>query len=266
MRILIIEDEVLSASKLSRMIERLTPRHKIVGSCNSIKSSVKWLSENRCDLIFLDVQLCDGLSFEIFRQVKTAAKIVITSAYDQYAIAAFKIGSVDYLLKPIEEREFIETMARIESQTTQSEPHTLQYNKASEQPTAITIAATAAVKTSYKSRFTIKIGDRILVVDTASISCFASEDKLTVIVTNTGKRYLSEMTLSAIEQVTDPALFFRITRSSIINIRAIKSVSKALGGKLKVTVDPEIAAAVDDSTLIVSRNRVADFIVWLDGN
>lgn len=279
MKILIIEDESLSASKLQRMIAQCTPQNSVVGLCDSIVASVKWLKENDCDLIFLDVQLSDGLCFEIFRHVQPRAKIVITTAYDQYAIAAFKIGSVDYLLKPIEQGEFIVTMERIEPMLpladvflgTQNEQlvaaSTLIEEQLAEDLVAQDCREDSAIDTRtaghYKRRFTIRIGDKIIVIDIAEIAYFLSEDKFTTIVLKSGRKHISELTLDSIEMVIDPLSFFRITRGCIVNIEAIKSVSRYQASRLKVALNP--ALSENDPPLLVSRKRMPDFIRWLEG-
>lgn len=258
MKILIIEDEQLSAAKLQRLIATHSPQHEVVGVCDSIRGSVRWLNENECDLIFLDVQLSDGLCFEIFRQITPEAEIVITTAYDQYAIAAFKIGSFDYLLKPIEDSEFISTMQRIEP--------IVEAKQASVSSNSAKLGALSSGVHTYKKRFTVKLGDKIIVIDTSNIAYFLSEDKLTVIVTCAGRRYVSDLPLDAIEAQVNPRTFFRITRGCIANVESIRSVSKYLGSRLKVQLSPEIVDLEEqEAALVVSRKRVPEFLQWLEG-
>lgn len=256
MKILIIEDEALSAAKLRRMVEQVDPNHKIVGECTSVRSAVDWLSHNECDLIFMDVQLSDGLCFEIFRSVEPRAKVVITTAFDQYAIAAFKVGSIDYLLKPIETSELIAALHR--AQSTMPIKENIIENQQKE-----LLSAALRSETRYKPRFTIRLGDKILMIETTDIALVVSEDKSTIIITSDRKRHLSEMTLDLIESQLNPELFFRISRGCIVGIKSIKSVSRSIGGRMKVNVEPIFG--MGSEPLFVSRMRTPDFLRWIEG-
>lgn len=250
MKVLIIEDEAPAVAKLERLIATHCPDIVISGRVNSINSAVDFLEHNNVDLIFMDVQLSDGLCFEIFRMVDFNAKVIITTAYDQYAIAAFKVDSLDYLLKPIDEREFIAAVEKCRKRF-RIEPRE-----------DISKYLSQLGQDRFKKRFTIRIGDRIQIVDVRDILFFFSEEKLTFIITSDGKRHISDMTLDSIEDIVDPHKFFRITRGCIVSISSIQSVNRHLGGRLKIQLTQPINL---EEPLMVSRQRVASFLKWIEG-
>lgn len=251
MNIFIIEDEAHAVAKIERLITTYCPEGVILGRADSIFAAVRWLENNSADLIFMDVQLSDGLCFEIFKMVDVDAKVVITTAFDQYAIAAFKIGSIDYLLKPIDDREFVATLDRARARIKSHDREKEDYSR----------FLSLLGQTPYKRRFTVRVGERIHIIDINDIAYFYSEDKLSFIVTNDGKRHISDLSLDAVEEVLDPRVYFRITRGFIVNISAIKSVVKYINGRLKLSVTP---APPFNEPLVVSRQRVPSFLKWIE--
>ena len=214
----------------------------------SVQESVEWLRSNPApDLIFMDVELSDGTSFEIFNQVEVKAAVVMTTAYDQYAVHAFEVHAVDYLLKPIEVKDLQRAIARV---------------AAGENPAVVPErmreVSAAVVR---KEKFLIRLNDRIVPVRTADIAYFYSEAKNSYIVTQSGSSYVMDDSLETIAESLDPATFFRISRSCIISEGAIDSVSKLMGGRLRITVRRGILAATD---FTVSRARVDAFLAWLE--
>jgi len=249
MKVLIVEDEVPAQIQLERLISAHYPHFEVVGKVTSIKATVDWLRDHSADLIFMDVELSDGLCYEIFKQTMVQTPVIIVTAYDHYAVEAFKINSVDYLLKPVHRDDFIEAVKRA-----------LKRNA----PLAsLDVAALKKIfqpQSGYKERFTVKLGNMIIVLNVSDIAYFCAEEKSTFIVTCNGKRHLSDLTLDTIEEQIDPKQFFRLSRGCIAHIDAIRSIVKTSNSRLKISLQP----ACDESVL-VSRVRVPLFLDWLEG-
>ncbi len=250
MKVLIVEDEIPAQIQLERMINANFPSFDVIGKVDSVRGTVQWLQSNHPDLIFMDVELSDGQCFEIFKQVKVETPVIITTAYNDYAIKAFKVNSIDYLLKPIDRTEFINAVEKSKKITQQSVP---DYHQ-------IEDLLTKSLPKEYKKRLTVKLGDKILILNTAEIAYFYSEDKATFIVTNEGKRYISDLTLDALEELLNPKDYFRISRGCITHIQSIKSVSRYFNSRLKVILSPPVLEDV-----LVSRIRIPEFLKWLEG-
>ncbi|MGL4993272.1 MAG: LytR/AlgR family response regulator transcription factor [Bacteroidales bacterium] len=250
MRVLIIEDEMPAKAQLERLIAQNFPELKVIGHASSIVSAIDWLNKNTVELIFTDVELSDGLCFDIFSRVKTKADIIFTTAYDNYAIKAFKVDGTDYLLKPIEEEEFV----------TSVEKSIRNQQKRAMDISIFKDLIGASARKEYKKRFSIKLGDKIFIINVEDIAYFYSEEKVTFIVSNDGKKYISDSSLDQIEQQVNPEQFYRISRGCISNINSIKSVSKHFNSRLKVTLAPDYCKDV-----LVSRIRVPEFMNWIGG-
>ncbi len=245
-RIVIIEDEKPAARLLNRRIEKLGYRVEML--LHSVEESIEWFQSNpHPDLIFLDIQLSDGLSFELFDQVSIHSAIIFTTAYDDYVLKAFKLNSIDYLLKPIVEEELLFALDKFERQQPREE---------------IDLAAVKRwlqPQKTYKERFTIKVGQSLKIIDCPSIECFFSEYKATYLHTQNTKNYLLDFSLDKLETLLDPLLFFRINRSTIIQRSAIREIMMYSNSRLKI-----ILQTFNDSELIVSREKVNDFKAWLE--
>lgn len=246
MRILIIEDEPLAQEELVRLISKRFPAFEVLAMLDSVESSIAWLESNRADLIFMDIQLSDGISFDIFEQVEVKTPIIFTTAYDQYAIRAFQVNGIGYLLKPIIEADLVKAIEKLD--TLQS-PDSLKKM----------LEALRTPKT-YKSRISIKSGDKFMFVDIAKVAYFYAEERVTFVVTNQNRRHIIDYTLETLEPMLDPCSFFRITRGCIASIGSIDSVSKYFNSRLKIKLTPMF-----ESELLVSRVRVSAFLKWLDG-
>lgn len=250
MNALIIEDEKPAQIQLERLLNTHFPEMEIVNRLDSVTSSVEWLKDNAVDIIFMDVELSDGQCFEIFKQVKVNAPVIITTAYNEYAIKAFKVNSIDYLLKPIDQNELIEAVNKAK--------------KAAQKPVLdlglLENLLHAKAPKEYKQRFTTKLGDKILIINASEIAYFQSEEKATFIVTNEGKRYIADFTLDAIEPLLSPKDFFRLSRGVIAGIHSVKSVSKYFNSRLKVTLNP-----ATPEHILVSRVKIPQFLSWLEG-
>ena len=250
MKAFIIEDELMAQKSLIRALAQNFPDIEIIGTATSVKSAVAWLKDpsNRPDLIFMDVELADGICFEIFRQVDIQAKVIMTTAYDHYALKAFEAGSVDYLLKPIEADQLKRAVARCRMSGGKIDVEAL--SRALENTTN---------RKTYKERYIVRFNDRIIPLQTSSIAYIFSEDKNNYLVTFEGQKYIIDSSLDVIIEELDPEYFFRISRGSIVSMKAIDTITKQLGGRLRLEVHP-----APSFEMTVSRSRVDDFLAWLE--
>ena len=248
MKALIIEDEPRARQNMQRILSENFPQVEPVGFTGSVKDTVAWLEEHDApDVIFMDVELSDGNCFDIFDRVEIDVPVIMTTAYDQYAVHAFEVNSVDYLLKPLEVADVQRAIDRVSAgEARKPQKETLR---------------SALIHNEIKEKFLIRLNDRIVPVHTRDIAYFYSEAKNSYIVTKGGTTYVLDDSLDAIAESLDAAAFFRISRSCIIAEDAIDSVSKLLGGRLRVSLKRGIEAYTD---FTVSRARVEAFLVWLE--
>jgi len=251
MRVLIIEDEPLAASRLKGLIVRLSPAMHVIDVLDSVKSSVKWFSENELpELIFMDIQLADGLSFEIFDKVEIKSPVVFTTAYDEYALRAFKVNSIDYLLKPIDEEGLNAALDKHKLLSGRAQPHAILER----------IGLTMEMLTKkFKERFVTKVGEHLKFVEVDDILFFYSEEKITFCKTKDAKKHILDFTMDQIEQLIDPEKFYRINRKYIVSLAAIADMISHTNSRLKL-----VLRASEDNDVIVARERVQDFKAWLD--
>jgi len=250
MKTIIIEDEKPAARLLQRKLEKLNIN--VSEMLHSVEEAVGWFSENEHpDLIFLDIQLSDGLSFEIFEKVAIKSAIIFTTAYDEYALKAFKLNSIDYLLKPIDEDDLEVAISKFKSRLPKQEPVQLDFDQ-------IKRMLSNPFEKTFKKRFTVKIGQHLKVISTDEIECFFSENKGTYLHTTEGRNYLIESTLELLEQELDPKEFFRVSRKFIIPMKAIREIVLYSNSRLKVMLP-----TYKDDEVIVSREKVADFKTWI---
>ena len=224
---------------------------------SSVRSTIKWLEENPegADVIFLDVELSDGICFDIFDKVDINAQVIITTAYDNYAINAFRINSVDYLLKPIVESDLSRAWERCKERMEQRTTPNL------EALLDIVSRAGASRDKEYKKRFIVKMGEKIIIIPVEDIAYCYSEDKSTYAVNRNGTRRLLDYSLDTVQEMLDPKLFFRVSRSCIVSINSIENISKHLGTRLRLQLTPP-----SEDEVVVSRSRTSDFLEWLDNN
>jgi two-component system response regulator LytT len=251
---LIIEDEKPAARLLQRKLEKLDIA--VSTMLHSVEESIHWFTNNQHpDLIFLDIQLSDGLSFEIFEKIDIQSAIIFTTAYDEYALKAFKLNSIDYLLKPIDEDdlEIAVNKFKMRLPKTSSESQNLQLDF--EQ---IRRMLSNPFEKNFKKRFTVKIGQHLKVITTDGIECFFSENKGTYIHTFDNRNYLIDSTLEILEQELDMKDFFRVSRKFIVPLQAIKEIQVYTNSRLKV-----ILPSYKEDEVIVSREKVQDFKAWL---
>jgi DNA-binding LytR/AlgR family response regulator len=253
MKVLIVEDEPLAAAQLAALLVQLKPLAEIVAVCDTVDSTIKWLVNNPLpDLAFFDIQLGDGLSFEIFKKTELTIPIIFTTAYDQYALNAFKVNSIDYLLKPIDKGEMsvaLEKFDRI---------HNQQFHQIT--PELIQSLIASVGKREYKKRFLVKIGTHLRAVNTDEVLYFYSFQKGTFLKSNDGKNYLLDQTLEVIEQLVDPDQFFRINRKYMVSLVAITDVHAYSNSRLKLKVKNQ-----EEDDFLVAREKVKAFKDWLEG-
>lgn len=251
MNVIIIEDEKPAARRLNRLLEKKNV--SVNTMLHSVAEAKIWFSEHEHpDLIFLDIQLSDGLSFEIFEDIDIKSAVIFTTAYDQYALEAFKLNSIDYLLKPIDEDDLLAAIDKYESFKPQLESKVVSLADVKK-------LLTGEPEKTYKSRFTIKVGQHIKMISVEEIECFYSADKATYLVTKEGREYLLDATLEQLESQLQPELFFRISRKFFININAVKDIITYSNSRLKIQLHK-----FNSQDLIVSRERVKEFKIWLD--
>ncbi|MFI0491469.1 LytR/AlgR family response regulator transcription factor [Flavobacterium sp.] len=250
MTTLIIEDEKPAARLLQRKLTKLNIEVGVM--LHSVEESIEWFSRNEHpDLIFLDIQLSDGLSFEIFEKIDIKSAVIFTTAYDEYALKAFKLNSVDYLLKPIDEDDLEAAILKFKERLPKQEMLNLDFEQ-------IKKMLSNPFEKKYKKRFTVKIGQYLKVISTYEIECFFSENKGTYIHTFDNRNYLIESTLEVLEQELDPAEFYRISRKFIVPLKAIKEIVVYSNSRLKL-----ILPTYKDEEVVVSREKVSDFKIWI---
>ena len=256
MNIFIVEDEILSQMSLARMLNANFPDVKIVGTSRTVKETVEFLRSDEIehpDLIFMDVELQDGNCFDIFRQIDITSNVVLTTAYHKYAIEAFKVGCIDYLLKPVEPQALCRSVERCRKNMNVLNSRSLL----STFDQFIKNKPVSEIR-KIKKRFIIKLGDNFVLVPTSDIAYFYTEDNATYIVTRQGVHYIINFPLDVIITQIDLEEFFRISRYCIIALSEIKGVVKIKGGRLKVVTDFE-----PKCEMTVSRARVEEFLDWL---
>ncbi|WP_334057866.1 LytR/AlgR family response regulator transcription factor [Polaribacter sp. P097] len=251
MNVLIIEDEKPAARRLSRMLAELGI--EVQQMLHSVEESLNWLQNNEHPkLIFLDIQLSDGLSFEIFEETEVKSAIIFTTAYDEYALKAFKLNSIDYLLKPIDDDELAAAVEQFKKQ--QPKQTDVQVNLDDIRKLLVN-----PVDRKFKKRLSIKVGQHIKIIHIDEIECFYSENKSTYIHTSENRNYLLDNSLENWQEQLDPEQFFRVNRTFIIHINAIKDIVAYSNSRLKL-----ILHSYNEQEIIVSRERVKDFKNWID--
>ena len=250
MNVLIIEDEKPSARRLQRMLKNLDVEANEM--LHSVEESINWFQNNQHpDLIFLDIQLSDGLSFEIFESIEVNSAIIFTTAYDEYALQAFKLNSIDYLLKPIDDEELENAVNQFKRQLPQRKAVTLDFND-------IKQLLVNPIEREYKKRFSVKVGQHLKLINIDDIECIYSENKGTYLHTNEGRKYLLDTTLEQLEDDLEPHTFFRINRKFYVNINAIVDMISYTNSRLQIKLKN-----YNEQEVIVARERVKDFKNWL---
>ena len=252
MRILIIEDEPQAAQRLSNLVLELIPQAKIEASIDSVKKSIQWLSSNKQpDLILMDIQLADGLSFEIFPAIEVKSPVIFTTAYDEYALKAFKVNSIDYILKPVDKEELKKAIEKLRGLQQADSDNQLALENIQE--------AVRLLTKKFKTRFVIKVGEHLRTIEVSAIQYFYSQDKTTFATTNEGRQFILDFTLDELEDMLDPLEFFRINRKYLVRAAAIQDIISYTNSRLRL-----ILKASNDEDVVVARERVQEFKSWLD--
>lgn len=246
---LIVEDERLAYSELKRMMQKYRPDYELAGWAQSVEQAVLSLKQGGIDLLLLDIRLSDGLSFDIFNQVAVDIPVIFTTAYDEYAIKAFKVNGIDYLLKPLDDDELEAALLRFE-----------RHQLANGNSPQIRKMEAGYATTGNKDRFMIQIGDTYKSVPTSDVAYFMSEDKYTYLYLFSGKSAIVDYSLDQLERLLDTRHFFRVSRKCIANISAVEKSTRYFGGRLKLYLKPEAPCEV-----MISRSRAAEFLKWIDG-
>jgi len=253
MKALIIEDEPHARAELKRLLAKVAPQVQIVAELDSVTDSCEFLSSGKAfDLVLADIQLSDGLSFDIFNKISITQPVIFTTAYNEFAIKAFELNSLDYLLKPVEENQLRKALDKLERirESFAAQPLMLTADKLKE---------LLAVKKEYKSRFVTKIGDQFKYITTDEIAYFMADNNTVYAVTKQNQRAIIDYKMEELEHLLDPKLFFRANRGSIIHIGAIGKVHKYFNSRLSIEVLPQT-----EDPILVSRLKVDDFLKWMD--
>ena len=247
----IIEDETLAAERLQSMLAEIDVAFRVITILKSVAAATEWLGANpHPDVIISDIRLLDGLSFEIFETVRVDKPVIFTTAYDQYAIRAFEVNSVDYLLKPVQTEKLQRAIQKIK--TNISEPPAANFYQQLMQ-------LVQTQKPAYKSRFMIKLGQKIIALPVEKVAYFFSENKLSFAMTADGKKYPLDQTLDELTDVLDPAIFFRANRQFIITFPAIAEIHPYFKGRVKLNLHPSTHEEV-----VISSERTPEFKLWID--
>ena len=248
LKVLIVEDEALAAIRLETLLKEIPEAIAIAGRTESVEGTVAWLENNQADLIFMDIHLSDGMSFQVFEKCEVKAPVIFTTAYDQYAIKAFQTNGIGYLLKPF---ELADLQKAIEKFSTFYQAGKVDYD-----------ALASALKNrdpGYQKRFLVYAGDKIQTIQAENVAYFMAEQKAVFLFSKEGKRYLVDFSLDKLEGMLDPEVFFRINRQFILNISSIGTMYPVSKGRVKITLDPE-----SPKDAIVSVDRSSRFKSWLN--
>ncbi len=255
MNIVIIEDEELAAEALITQIRRINPDIQVLDIFDTVKSAAKWFALNPPpDLAFFDIQLADGLSFEIFEQVRITCPVIFTTAFDAYALRAFKVNSIDYLLKPVDAealKNAFEKLRLLRNSTAAAPQPTIDPDTIRQMLQRTT--------PKYKSRFMVKIGDRLAAFTTEETDYFYGENKIVWMRLKNGRKYVIDYTLDELEDLLNPDIYFRLNRKYIVTFESIKEVIAWSNSRLKIT----LKEAPDTEDILISREKAEEFRVWL---
>ena len=252
MNILIVEDEELAVKKLQKTLANVDPSATVIGITDSIKDTVEWLQDNNnADLILMDIELADGQSFEIFKQVEVKAPVIFTTSYDEFALKAFKVNSVDYLLKPIQTEDLQAALAKYKKMTAA--------NKGDINLESLVKQLQQQLQPKeFRKRFLVKHAQKLVSVDVDEISYFYSDGRLNFFKTADNKKYVVDYTMEELEDMLDPEKFFRISRSFYVAVEAIDKIDDYFGNRLILQLKPAV-----DKEALVSREKVSDFKKWM---
>lgn len=252
MKILIVEDEELAVKKLRKNLLSVTDNAEIVGVTDSIRTTVEWLHENpHPDLILMDIELADGQSFEIFNLTEVRSPVIFTTSYDEFALKAFKVNSLDYLLKPVQKEELQAALNKYQKLKQSSEGNLNMDNLVKELQQKLR-------PKSFRKRFLVKHAQKLASVEISDIAYFYSDGRLNFFKTNDNKKYVVDYTMDELEDMLDPERYFRISRSFYVSINSVEKIDDYFGNRLILGLKPAV-----DKEALVSREKVTDFKNWL---
>lgn len=250
MHVLLVEDEALAAERVKVLLKQIDPSIKIVGCLDSVEDTVHYLKSNPApDLLLLDIQLSDGHSFEIFEKIEYKGPVIFITAYDQYAMNAFRLFSIDYILKPVSAEAL--TLALLKFQNIKAAFHPLDYRR---------IVGSLKPEAHFKKRFLCRVGQRLFFVEVGDIAFFQADNKVVYLVDKEGNKYLVDYTLERLEQLLDPQEFFRLNRKFIVKISSIEQIKPYYNNRLKLVMK----GSTSNEDLVISRERVPEFRVWAE--
>jgi two-component system response regulator LytT len=262
MNVLIVEDEELAVSKLRNLIAEVDPTLMVAGITTSIEESVSWLTMHPApDLIFMDIELADGQSFEIFDQVQVRSTVIFTTSYDEYALQAFKVNSIDYLLKPIQKEDLQRSLNKLKDlkgiksySNSQSDQTTVNFEKLLRELQV----SNFQTEKEYRSRFLVKQGQKLLSIEVGEILYLYTDDRFSFIRTRTNQRYIVDYTMDELSDSLNPRQFFRINRGLIVTHQSVQMIQPYFGNRLTLMLMP-----VFEREALVSREKVNDFKAWM---
>lgn len=258
MNILIVEDEDLAVKKLQKTLAAVQPDAKVIGVTDSIEATVEWLADNeRPDLILMDIELSDGQSFEIFKQAEVKSPVIFTTSYDEYALKAFKVNSVDYLLKPVQQEDLKKALEKYKDLFAKKAESNESKSQLNVDSLVKQLQQTLQPK-EHRKRFLVKHAQRLVSIEIDDIAYFYSDGRLNFFKTKDNKKYVVDYTMDELESMLDPERFFRISRSSFVSIQSIDRIEDYFGNRLILTLSP-----ANDKEALVSRERTADFKKWM---
>lgn len=252
MKIIIIEDEAPALNRIKKMVLEVEPSLEILDTADSIEQSVQVIEKHKdaIDLILMDIELADGQSFEIFNLTEVKCPVIFTTAYDEFALKAFKVNSIDYLLKPIDKQELKAAFQKFKS---------IQKSASNVDALKEMLAQISAPKNNFKERFLVKLGERLISVSANDIAYFLSKDKLTYLITKNNNKYVVDYTLEELNSMLNGKQFFHLNRQFVVSISSITNIHTYFNGKLKVQLTPSF-----EEEVIVSREKAGDLKDWLN--
>lgn len=255
MKILIVEDEPFAQQELIRLLKKTGKEFELLDTLDSVEDSIEWFSKNiHPDLVFLDIQLADGLSFDIFAEIELKSAVIFTTAYDEFAIRAFELNSIDYLLKPVKLEALESALEKYEKMKKNMAVGQTGFNEEQLQQVINLMSSK-----NYKSRMLIRVGDQIKSIDMKDVAYFRADDNVVFVHAHDGSKYIVDHTLEQLEGLLDPKSFFRMNRTFMVAFPSIKKVSKYFNSRLLIELMPST-----EEQVLVSRARAKDFLEWMD--
>ena len=256
MKVLIIEDEELAVKKLRKTLESVDSSAQVVGVTDSIRSSVNWLQNNPSpDLILMDIELADGQSFEIFEKTEVKSSVIFTTSYDEFALKAFKVNSIDYLLKPIQSEDL---QAALQKYRNMQSLYTNKDSSAMNVDSLVKELRQKLQPKEYRKRFLVKHAQKLISIEVDDVAYFYSDGRLNFFKTNDNRKFIVDYTMDELEEMLDPSKYFRISRAFYVSIDSVDQIHEYFGNRLLLQVKPAV-----DKEALVSREKVTDFKKWM---